>query len=149
MNFDHCSVGYRFAFVVGCGDGPTTCPTGENCLPSTPKINPGCNAPIGGFPPGSSCIPSPKPTKLCPIANATCIVIFKKTVVKHVPVTQTTIDDANLFLVTSCMNFATDGQLTGQIAILCDTGITLMHNQGLAATIPQIDQYLKARGLLE
>jgi hypothetical protein len=47
------------------------------------------------------------------------------------------------------MNFATDGQLTGQIATLCDTGITLMHNQGLAATIPQIDQYLKARGLLE
>lgn len=89
-----------------------------------------------------------KPTKLCPIVNATCIVVFKTTVVKHVPVTQTTINDANLFLVTSCMNFATDRNLKDQIGILYDTGISLMHNEGLAASVPQIDQYLKLRGLL-
>jgi len=62
---------------------PTTLPSGGV------KINPGCNAPVGGEACGGKIIPikPPTPTKpdgKCPIlTNNTCIIVIHKTVVKH------------------------------------------------------------------
>lgn len=101
----------------------------------------------------TTCPPSPPPKlpKECHAVgnNTLCIIHHIRTVthntVQQVPVTT---NDINLFIVTSCTNDANDGTLKGELATLCDTSITMMHNEGLDAQLPQVDMYLKARGLL-
>lgn len=78
--------------------------------------------------------------------NIKCIV--HKTVVRHNTIQQVGTTDVNLFIVTSCTTDFNDGTLKGELATLCDTSITMMHNEGYNSQLPQVDMYLKARGLL-
>jgi hypothetical protein len=57
-------------------------------------------------------------------------------------------NDVNLQLVTVCTADYNSGILNSQTQALCDSTITMMHNDGLNAQLPQVDLYLKARGLL-
>jgi hypothetical protein len=52
-------------------------------------------------------------------------------------------------IVTTCTADQNNGILNGNLAALCDSTITMMHNDGLDAQLPQVDLYLKARGLLQ
>lgn len=85
---------------------------------------------------------------VCPPHHRTVIVhnTHTTTIVQQ-PVS--TISDLNLFIVTSCTADFNNGQFPATTATLCDTSIIMMHNQGLNSQLPQVDLYLKARGLLQ
>jgi hypothetical protein len=165
---EHCGIGYKTAYVQnckkspdGCGDGPTTCPPGEKCGPTIPV---GCQAP-------SNCpVPPEPPLKQCPngqiITTGTCPplpkqckefsngtlvkCVFTKTIVhKQTVGTSTNTNDVNLFILTTCTADFNNNALNTAMAALCDSTITMMHNDGLDAQLPQVDMYLKARGLLQ
>lgn len=70
------------------------------------------------------------------------------TIIQQVP-TATSPNDVNLMIVTTCTADQNNGVLSGNLAALCDSTITMMHNDGLDAQLPQVDMYLKARGLLQ
>lgn len=65
------------------------------------------------------------------------------------PVATTNTNDINLLIVTTCTADFNDNQFPSSTAALCDSTITMMHNDGLDAQLPQVDLYLKARGLLQ
>ena len=174
-NQAHCIQGYKDAYVatcvhgkLGCGDGPTTCTQGEKCVlpsPSPPpqpcKGNGTCTPPP---PPGptpckkgevmingkcvslGSCRLIDNGTKFeCPEGGGHTTIIERNTI-QQVP---TTTNDINLIIVTTCTAYQNNGVLNGNLAALCDSTITMMHNDGLDAQLPQVDLYLKARGLLQ
>jgi hypothetical protein len=66
--------------------------------------------------------------------------------IQQVPVAT---NDINLLLVTTCTADENNGVLSGNLAALCDASITMMHDDGVNAQLPQVDMYLKARGLLQ
>jgi hypothetical protein len=68
--------------------------------------------------------------------------------IQQVPLATNT-NDINLMIVTTCTADQNNGILNGNLAALCDSTITMMHNDGLDAQLPQVDLYLKARGLLQ
>ena len=81
--FEHCSVGYKDAYVTachqskfGCGDGPTTCPPGESskdCSVPQPEKVCAANSPVGGPNPCQSTpIPSPNPGCITPRGAPPC-----------------------------------------------------------------------------
>jgi hypothetical protein len=157
-NTAHCIQGYNDSYVAscthgrfGCGDGPTTCAPSEKCI-----------IPIAGGGNGGKCNRGngtsfcPPPRDCVKINNMT--IICKPRIVEHN--TQTTItqlvpglaantNHVNLFLVTTCTADQNNGVLNGNLAALCDASITMMHDDGLDAQLPQVDLYLKARGLLQ
>jgi hypothetical protein len=84
---------------------------------------------------------------VCPSHHTTVIVHnTHTTTVQQVP---TNTNDINLMLVTTCTADQNNVVLNGNLAALCDSTITMMHNDGLDAQLPQVDLYLKARGLLQ
>jgi response regulator receiver domain-containing protein len=169
--------GYNDSYVAscthgkfGCGDGPTTCTQGEKCvLPSSlPQPQP-CK--------GNGICPSPPPPGPTPckkgevLINGKCVslgschlidngtkfecseegghtTIIERNTIQQVPIITST-NDINLFIVTTCTADQNNGVLNGNLAALCDSTITMMHNDGLDAQLPQVDLYLKARGLLQ
>ena len=174
-NTAHCIQGYNDSYVAacthgkfGCGDGPTTCIQGEKCVlpsPSPPpqpcKGNGTCPPPP---PPGptickkgevmisekcvslGSCHLIDNGTKFeCPEGGGHTTIIERNTI-HQVPITT---NDINLMIVTTCTADQNNGVLNGNLAALCDSTITMMHNDGLDAQLPQVDLYLKARGLLQ
>jgi hypothetical protein len=176
-NTAHCIQGYNDSYVAscthgkfGCGDGPTTCTQGEKCvLPSSlPQPQP-CK--------GNGICPSPPPPGPTPckkgevLINGKCVslgschlidngtkfecseegghtTIIERNTIQQVPIITST-NDINLFIVTTCTADQNNGVLNGNLAALCDSTITMMHNDGLDAQLPQVDLYLKARGLLQ
>ena len=58
-------------------------------------------------------------------------------------------NNINLFLVTTFTADQNSDVLNENLAALCNSTITMMHNDGLDSQLPQVDMYLKARGLLQ
>ncbi len=174
-NQAHCMQGYKDAYVAtcikgkfGCGDGPTKCTPGEKCILSSSSPPP---QPCKG---NGTCPPPPPPPPICKkgevLINGKCVslgscrlidngtkfecpeggghtTIIERNTIQQLPVITST-SDINLFLVTTCTADQNNGVLNGNLAALCDSTITMMHNDGLGAQLPQVDLYLKARGLL-
>lgn len=74
--------------------------------------------------------------------------VIEHNTVQQVPLTANT-NNINLVIVTTCTADQNNGVLNGNLAALCDSTITMMHNYGLNSQLPQVDMYLKARGLLQ
>ena len=174
-NTAHCIQGYNDSYVAscthgkfGCGDGPTTCTQGEKCVLPSPSPAP---QPCKGNGTCPSPPPGPTPCKKNEVMiNGKCVSlglchlidngtrfecpeggghtkIIERSTIQQVPVITST-NDINLFLVTTCTADFNNHILNGNLAALCDSTITMMHNDGLDAQLPQVDLYLKARGLL-
>jgi hypothetical protein len=131
--------------VVGLTLGP--CPPVHTCTndikPCLPRQCPDGHIVFGDTP----CPPLPKE---CHVFNngTRVFCVFHKTVVHKTVQQPTTYNDVNLFIVTTCTADKNNGVLSGNLAAMCDSTITMMHNDGLDAQLPQVDMYLKARGLL-
>jgi hypothetical protein len=85
------------------------------------------------------------------VDNNSKIVCPPRTIIHNTIVKESTAGsyEADIFVVTSCTTDLNDSDLKGNLATLCDTAIILMHKEGLNSQIPQIDVYLKGRGLLQ
>lgn len=129
---------------------PTTTPTPPVTPTPTPVVKL-CSD--GSHPDKDGKCPTHLPENCKKVDNGTVIFCRGEThtrtivhnTIQQVPVTST---DINLFIVTSCTSDFNNGQLKGDLATLCDTSITMMHNEGLNSQLPQVDMYLKSRGLL-
>ncbi len=172
-NTAHCIQGYNDSYVAscthgkfGCGDGPTKCTPGEKCVLPSPTPNP-TPQPCKG---NGTCPPPPPTCKKGEVLiNGKCVslgscrlidngtkfecpeggghtTIIERNTIQQI---QTTTNDINLMIVTTCTADQNNGVLNGNLAALCDSTITMMHNDGLNAQLPQVDMYLKARGLLQ
>lgn len=52
-----------------------------------------------------------------------------------------------LGIVTICTADQNNGISNGNLTAICDSSITMMHNNGLDAQLPQVDMYLKQEKL--